>query len=105
MSHSTGTVERIVGMELLLVAPAMLFMAALVVRYFEPGAQQIVMWYAVRPWTLWLLLIALPVAVFVIGCLTLARGVRRDAATVVGGVATLVAAIDLVVVGIHMLTN
>ena len=80
-------------------------MAALVVRNVEPSAQQIVMWYAARPWTLWFLLIALPFAVLLTGCLTLARGVRRDAATVVVAFATLVAAINLVVVGVHMLTS
>jgi hypothetical protein len=65
--------------------PGVLFMGALVVRALQPPqnepahtAQQIVMWYAVRMWTLWLLLIALPFAVLVTGCVTLARNWRDD---------------------------
>ncbi len=105
MNPSTGITTRIAGLELLLVAPAALFMTALVVRYVAPGAQRIVMWYAGRPWTLWILLIALPLAVLVSGGLALARGGRRDAAMVRVGVATLIAATDLVAVGLHMLMN
>jgi hypothetical protein len=105
MNSSTGITGRIAGMELLLVAPAALFMSALVVRLVAPGAQRIVMWYAGRPWSLWTLLIALPLAALVSGGLALARGARRDAATGVAAAATLVAAVDLVVVGLHMLMN
>ena len=105
MSPSTGAAGRIAGLELLLVAPAALFMGALVARYVAPGAQRIVMWYAGRPWTLWILLVALPLTALVFGGLTLARGARRDAATVGVGAATLIAAIDLVAVGLHMLMN
>ena len=50
-------------LQLVLILPAALFMAALVVRNlgplrYEPAhtAQQIVMWYAGRLWTLWVLL-------------------------------------------------
>jgi hypothetical protein len=55
-------------LQLVLILPAALFMASLVVRnlgplQYEPAhtAQQIVMWYAGRLWTLWVLLFTLPV--------------------------------------------
>ncbi len=36
------------------------------------------MWFAGRVWTLWVLLITLPLAGFVTGCVTLARNWRDD---------------------------
>ena len=61
-----------------LIFPAALFMASLVVRNFGPPqyepahtAQQIVMWYAGRLWTLWVLLFALPCMALVCGCTVL----------------------------------
>jgi hypothetical protein len=66
--------------QLLLMFPAILFMGALVVRQLSPlqhepahTAHRIVMWYAGRMWTLWALLITLPLAVLVTGCVTLLR--------------------------------
>ena len=66
--------------QLLLMFPAILFMGALVVRQLSPlqhepayTAHRIVMWYAGRMWTLWALLISLPLAVLVTGCVTLLR--------------------------------
>ena len=63
--------------ELLLILPAALFMTALVVRTLQPlegeparTAERIVMWYSERQWTLWILLIALPLTVLVTGCAT-----------------------------------
>jgi hypothetical protein len=65
----------------LLILPALLFMGALVVRNLPLAqydlawnAQRIVMWYATRQWTLWTLLIILPLAVLVAGCVTLLSG-------------------------------
>jgi hypothetical protein len=65
-------------LQLVLIFPAALFMASLVVRNFGPlkhapahAAQQIVMWYAGRLWTLWVLLFALPCMVLFIGCVAL----------------------------------
>lgn len=65
---------------LLLMFPAILFMGALVVRELSPlqhepahTAHRIVMWYAGRGWTLWALLITLPLAVLASGCVTLLR--------------------------------
>jgi hypothetical protein len=61
-------------LQLVLIFPAALFMASLVVRNFGPlqyepahTAQQIVMWYAGRLWTLRVLLFALPCIVLVSG--------------------------------------
>lgn len=64
--------------QLALILPAALFMASLVVRnlaplQYEPAhtAQQIVMWYAGRLWTLWVLLFTLPLIVVVSGYVAL----------------------------------
>jgi len=80
-----ATKRAVIVAQFLLIFPSVLFMGALVVRALQPlqnepahTAQQIVMWYAVRMWTLWLLLIALPFAVLVTGCVTLARNWRDD---------------------------
>ena len=71
-------------LQLALILPAALFMASLVVRNLEPlqyepahTAQQIVMWYAGRLWTLWVLLFTLPCIVLVSGCVAL-RTRNRD---------------------------
>jgi hypothetical protein len=83
------TVRRsLAALELLLVFPAVLFMTALVVRSIQPieyepahTAQRIVDWYASSPHVgLWILLIALPLTVLVIGTATLLRDWRRDEA-------------------------
>jgi hypothetical protein len=119
----------IIATQLLLIFPAGLFMAALVLRTLqsqqgEPAhtAQWIVMWYAGRQWTLWVLLIALPLAVLVIGCAGLLRvwnddaGLRQVARhprmaihtrilTLLIAATTLIAGLVLVVVGLHMLMN
>ena len=65
-------------LQLALILPAALFMASLVVRNlgpleYEPAhtAQQIVMWYAGRLWTLWVLLFTLPSIVLAIGYVAL----------------------------------
>jgi hypothetical protein len=71
--------------ELLLIFPAVLFMTALVLRNLQPlqyeparSAQQLVMWYAGRMWTLWFLLLGLPLIVLVSGCAELPRSYNRD---------------------------
>jgi ABC-type Fe3+ transport system permease subunit len=113
-------------MEVLLILPAMLFMASLVVRElpssgFDAAAQRTVMWYAERQWTLWLLLVTLPLVVLVVGCATVLKGWdtervrtvgRRPSAAIVTSGTTLiiaalslVAAIILVIVGLHILAN
>ena len=74
-------------LELMLIFPAVLFMTALVVRSIQPTAfepahtaQRIVDWYASSTRVgLWLLLIALPLSVLMIGGITLVREWRRNA--------------------------
>ena len=102
--------------EFALLLPAAFFLAAVVVRSV-PGiadaAQQVVMWYADRLWTLWVLLIALPFAALISGCATLlgnpdtlewrfsaSTGLRRVIAT-----ETVTAGVILTVVMLHMLAN
>lgn len=78
--------RSLAALELLLVFPAALFMAALFVRNIQPTqyepahtAQLIVDWYAARTHVgLWLFLVALPLAVLIIGAPTLLRAWRRD---------------------------
>ncbi len=75
------------GAELLLVFPATLFMATLVVRNFQPEqfepahtARRIVNWYAGHTAIgLWVLLIALPLTVLVTGGAALLRLWNSDA--------------------------
>lgn len=71
--------------QLLLILPAVLFMGALVVRNLPSPlyvaahtAQRIVMWYSARQWALWVLLVALPLAVFVAGCFNFLSGRNDD---------------------------
>jgi hypothetical protein len=118
-----------VAAQLLLIFPAVLFMGSLAVRNLQPPqyepahtAQQIVMWYAARQWTLWMLLIALPFAVLVTGCITLARNwseglqpsqaghqtlaaIHTDRALLLIAATTLTAGAVLAIVVIHMLAN
>ena len=126
-----NTIKRaIAATELLLIAPAVLFMTALFVRNLQPQqyepahtAQRIVMLYAARPHVgLWVLLMALPFAVLVTGCATLLRSWRHDAelrqaarqtlaairphlATLLVGAATLTAGVVLAIVALHVLTD
>jgi hypothetical protein len=123
------TLTRIIAVsELLLIFPAALFMTALVVRNLRPQyelahtAQRIVMWYSGQMWTLWVLLLALPFAVLVTGCVTLLRGWNHDLelpniaqrsravfrtypATLLVAATTVAAAAILVIVVLHMLAN
>ena len=121
--------RAIAATQLLLIFPAALFMTALLVRMLQPlpyeparTAQRIVMWYAGRQWTLWVLLIALPFAVLVTGCASMLRGwngdverphdarqtlaaVRAHPAALWAAAATLTAGAVLVIVVLHMLAN
>jgi hypothetical protein len=115
--------------QLLLIFPAVLFMGALVMRELQalqnetaPIAQRVVMWYSGRVWTLWVLLIALPIAVLVTGCVTLARNwsddmkrpqttkqmlaaIRADRAMLFVAATTLTAGAILAIVALHMAAN
>ncbi len=102
--------------QLALIVPAALFLLAVFVRGVEPlasepaqTAQAIVTWYSGRVWTLWVLLLALPIGAFVIGGATLAGG-RGSAAAGRGATgavaaATIAAGAILAVVVLHMLAN
>ena len=78
----------IAAAELLLVAPAVLFVTALFVRNLQPEqyepahtAARIVALYASSTHIgLWLLMMALPLLVLVVGCVALTRAWRADAA-------------------------
>ena len=123
-----NTAKRAVA-QLLLMFPAVLFIGALAVRWLkslqnEPAhtAQRVVMWYSARQWTLWVLLIALPFAVLVIGFVTLARNwrddmelplaalqtfaaIRTDWTILVVAAMTSTAGVVLAIVVMHMLAN
>jgi len=78
--------RSIAALEMLFVFPAVLFFTALFARSIQPlqyepahTAQHIVDWYAARPHIgLWVLLIALPLTVVVIGSLSLIREWHRN---------------------------
>lgn len=119
----------IAALQLVLIFPALLFMAALIVRELQPlqheparSAHQLVMWYAGRVWTLWILLLALPITVLATGGATLLRSWNRDPALpsaarqllaairaqfamLVIAAATLAAGGILAIVVLHMLAN
>ena len=125
------TLTRVVAaMQLALIFPAALFMTAVLVAAGDAPqydlariAQRVVNWYSGRMWTLWLLLLALPFAVLVIGCATLLRSWNRDVeqphtarqslatlvpaplATLFVAGTTLTSAGILAIVALHMLAN
>jgi hypothetical protein len=116
-------------MELVLIFPAILFMTALVLRNLQPlqyeparSAQQLVMWYAGRMWTLWFLLLGLPLIVLVSGCAELLRSYNRDIvlpltsekslamvrahlSSLFIAATTLMAGVILAIVALHVLAN
>ena len=116
-------------MELVLIFPAALFMTALGLRNLQPlqsepahSAHQLVMWYAGRMWTLWVLLLGLPFTVLVTGCAALLHSWNRDIvlaltarqslaivrahlATLFIAATTLIAGVILAIVVLHMLAN
>jgi ABC-type Fe3+ transport system permease subunit len=125
--------SAIAALDLVLLFPAALFMAALVFRNlgrnlgplpYGPAhtAQQIVLWYAGKVWTLWVLLVALPLVVLASGSATLLRGwdqngelphtarpsphvISAHPATILVALTTLAAAGILAIVVLHMLAN
>jgi hypothetical protein len=122
--------RRIIAvLELVLIFPAALFMTALTLRNFQPlqyeparSAQQLVMWYAGRMWTLWVLLLGLPFIVLVSGCVELLRSWNRDIvlpltsqkslamvrahlASLFIAATTLIAGVILAIVVLHVLAN
>ena len=120
--------RALTGAEVVLVFPAGLFFASLFLRNFLPsndaanGPQHIVRWYAGHQWTLWILLIALPLSALVAGSATLLQrwnddaSLREDARRVlvtirarldiaITGIATLGAGFALLLVALHMAAN
>jgi len=101
--------------QFVLIFPAALFMIAIIARYLLSYSnlpsnipQQIVTWYSTRLWTLWVLLITLPLIVFIFGCVSLMSnqnidGVRRTKYVIATEILT--AGAILVVVILHMLAN
>lgn len=69
--------RRLALVHLLLISPAVFFLLAVIVQRLplqgQPAltAQHIVTWYALRMWTLWILLLALPLSVLISGCISL----------------------------------
>jgi hypothetical protein len=79
----------------LLLLPSLLFMSALAIRQLAAGplaglAHALVMLYATRMWTLWILLIAMPL-------LALALGLRHSLRA-----ASIISTVVLVFVALHM---
>jgi hypothetical protein len=79
-------IRVVAGIQLALIFPALLFLTAVLVGAGDPPqyelarvAQGIVTWYSARMWTLWLLLLILPLAVLAAGCATLLGGWNRAA--------------------------
>jgi hypothetical protein len=120
------TMSSLAALELLMVFPAALFMTSLVARSIQPQqyepahtAALIVDWYAARVHLgLWVLLIALPLAVVVLGCVALARAWKTDealreaaaalrahCAAALVAAATLAAGGILAIVAVHVLTD
>ena len=117
--------RMVAATELVLIFPASLFLAAVVARHLEPlahPAQQVVTWYSDRFWTLWVLLIALPLAALLTGCVSLLPNwnggsggrstakqfgltIHRQLTTQIIVAATLGAGSILTVVVLHMLAN
>jgi hypothetical protein len=105
--------RTVAAMQLALILPAALFLTAVLVsagdaRQYDLAlvAHRIVMWYSGRMWTLWLLLLALPLAVLVSGCATLLRNWNRvPLATLFVAGTTMTSAGILAVVVLHMLAN
>ena len=122
--------RSVAALELLFVFPAVLFMISLFARNLQPQqyepahtAQRIVDWYAATPHVgLWVLLMALPLGVLLIGSATLAREWRRNeelrdatlrafgiirsqAASVLIACATAAAGVILAIVALHVLTD
>jgi hypothetical protein len=121
---------RIIALiEVALISPAALFMLALMLRHLQPlryepahSAQQLVMWYAVRMWTLWVLLFGLPLIALVGGCSELLRNwsrgtvvpvksqkslvlARAPLASLFLAAATLISGVILLIVVLHVLAN
>ncbi len=97
-----------------LLSPALLFLTAVAIQMTHPmrPAQEIVLAYAGKMWTLWVLLIALPLAVLVSGGALLLRYPRLAANGAISRwtkpllrTTTGTAAAILMIVALHMAAN
>ena len=114
----------IAATQLVLIFPAALFLTAVVARHVQSlqFAQEIVTWYSVRYWTLWVLLISSPLVALLNGCIVLLHNsndgtdegqitkqpfaaIRTELPVQIIAAATLTAGLILVVVVLHMLAN
>jgi hypothetical protein len=102
------------ALQFALIAPAAVFLLAVLARSVGPpeseAAQTVVMWYSSRLWTLWVLLLALPISALLIGGATSVGGRQSLAGAGYGAkgaiaVATIAAGVILAVVVLHMLAN
>jgi hypothetical protein len=124
-----NTVRLVATTQLLLILPAVLFMGSLIARNVSPlqnepahMAQQIVMWYAGRMWTLWVFLVAFPLGVLVTGGIAFARNwseyarlpqaakpmlaaIHVNRVMLIVAVLTVTAGVILTIVVLHMLAN
>jgi hypothetical protein len=112
-SHVLKSIRLIAALQLTLISPAILFLAAVLVGAGGPpqhdlafafAAQAIVSWYAARMWTLWLLLLVLPLAALAAGFIALPRSWNDDGTFFVAGT-TFTSVGILAVVVLHMLAN
>ena len=114
----------IAATQLVLIFPAAIFLTAVVARHLQllQFPQEIVTWYSVRYWTLWVLLIGLPFAALFNGCIVLLlnsndgtdegqiaeqpfAAIHTQLPMRIIAAATLAAGLILVVVVLHMLAN
>ena len=120
-----GSRSFIAVSEFILLFPAALFLLAVVARYLQPiayPAQQIVTWYSDRMWTLWVLLIALPLLALFSGSLAVLNNQQNSSgnswstnllgpeatdqlSSKIIAVETITACVFLAVVVLHMLAN
>jgi hypothetical protein len=98
----------IATLELVLIFPAAIFLAAVagpsLISQPVPAVHGLVLWYSQRLWTLWVLLLALPLTAFITGCAVLLR-LRPNWGTLSVAVATVGAGGVLAIVILHMLAN
>src|SRR3954452_22476464 len=122
-------IRVVAAMQLALLIPAVLFLGSVLIGAGHPpqdelanAAQRLVVWYSARTWTLWFLLLALPLAVVITGGATLLWTWNYDAelpplvrqslanipaplATLVVAATTMMSAGIVAVVTLHMLAN
>lgn len=100
----------VAALDVVLILPAALFMLCVFLRSAFPpaeAAERLIVWYSGRVWTLWVLLLALPLAALVSGGATLFtngawRLLREQFSTLLVAATTLAAAAILAIVVLHM---